>query len=63
MKGTTLFFFTLLGLGFCLPIGFKTTISESGLEYGREVGIKLLEQAIQTLRIPDVTSSAGKNYQ
>lgn len=39
--------------------GFKTTLTQSGLDYLRTIGVELLQQALSSLKIPDITGSTG----
>lgn len=41
-----------------LPVGFKTSISQTGLNYLKDVGMQVLEQRFGTVTIPDQQGEA-----
>ena len=40
--------------------GFKTVLTNNGLQYLKNIGIQALEQAVGKLQIPDITGETGK---
>lgn len=56
-----LFLTTVIQVFGQLP-GFKTTLSENGLNYVRQVGVELLEQSISTLQIPDISGTTSNLF-
>jgi len=59
MKGTVLAILLLnlvsIGHVFGLGVGFKTTVTQNGLNYLQVVGMEVLQQALQNLEIPSLS--------
>lgn len=63
------FFATLIVLSLVLPNpalginpGFRVAITAKGLDYGRQVGVALLESSLRDLSIPDLTGSVKISF-
>ena len=47
---------------FAVNPGVKTTLSENGLDYIKDVGVQIIQKQLATVTLPDISGNAGRNY-